>query len=1142
MKKILLFASALAGLFLAASCQQENLEPVGGNTVTYTVQVPGAISTKVIGEKPADIARVNELVYAVYRTEATSATDYTKTETKLFQKTATVTNGVATVEFELVNNQNFRVLFWAHVNTQEAPSVYTTTDLKNVTLNQSLTANVENYAAFAGSDFIVSGQNINGRTVKLVRPIAQLNIATSPGSLDIEGQTTVKMTTTGVTVKGLSTSYNVAEALAGEVATTPFTYAPALVSGLSEQKLSVNGTDYDYVGMNYVGFAEPSGNNVEVSYTINTENVGTITNTIKNVPVKANYRTNIIGNLITSMSDYTITLDAEWKDPDGGNMEVVLDGLVKNINGDYEVATAKGLAYAINNLWAEGGNFYLTAAEYDMTGLNVTPAVIADGKTLNIYGETPVVTRAMTSIAGITIKGLDSIIETISASANVSISGVQLVDEGSVLVETNKGTLVVSESTGEENVVRNGNTPVKADDVKDVDTLNAALASAVKTINITDSFGAEDVVLVDRSVVINGNDKTFTTSANRAFRLTTTGIEVIFNDLKIVSDAVRVGTNDVRGVSVDNVENITLTLNDCSHDFTDPSANDWAYAVNVTGGTNHKVTINGGVYEGANVINVNGSSQTVTVKNATLNCTYPDNDQYYGACIWVKEKQESSVYAEGNTFNGSNAIAFNLGTGTALEEKDNVDNTQMIVAKIGETYFTSLAEAFDAVETEATIKVLHNTDMSAVTVKNGKTITLDLNGKTVSNITTGTTNPQDAILVKGNLTVKNGTITTEHKGENLGWSAMSTIFDITAGGVVNLNGVTAKNLGGTDMGFVAHLNNWGEVTFTAENCTLESNYVAVRVFNSGYDKNNVTIKNSTLKGGNYAFWVHNYTIADFGTLEKAIAQQKLLNFNLTEGNTFVGKNDTPIRLGMTGSMYLAADQIGDLPTYASVDSEETLIAALKNASSVNSIIYFANDITISNKWDNRYTGAKTSKPIEINGNGKILKFTGEISDGYNFHAAFRFENSAVVKNLTVDMSEATAPGRWLRAISSHGELTVVNCAFVGSGKYSKANAVVFGDKSGSAQHDYTATITDCTFTNWSRGISDNENANEVRSVTVKNNTCTYAHVYLSAYESVTFTGNTMNNSCVNIKSYSAPDSVIITVEDNDLDENQDNKF
>lgn len=315
MKNFLFFASALAGLFLAASCQQESLEPeMTANRVSYTIQVPGAMSTKVIGAKDADIAKVNQLVYEVYRTEATTADDHTQAETWLFQKKAPITNGTATVDFELVNNQNFRVLFWAQCEGNGVYTIPQTNGLKNVTLSQDLSANAENYAAFAGSDFIKYGENISGRNVTLVRPIAQLNIATAPGSLSIEGQTTVKMTTTGVTVKGLSTSYNVSKGEAGEIATTEFEYAAAKLTGLSENTLTVNGTAYDYVAMNYVGFAEQSGSNVEVSYTINTENVGTISNTIENVPVKANYRTNIIGNLITSTSDYTVTLDKEWAD------------------------------------------------------------------------------------------------------------------------------------------------------------------------------------------------------------------------------------------------------------------------------------------------------------------------------------------------------------------------------------------------------------------------------------------------------------------------------------------------------------------------------------------------------------------------------------------------------------------------------------------------------------------------------------------------------------------------------------------------------------------------------------------------------------------------------------------------------------
>lgn len=199
-----------------------------------------------------------------------------------------------------------------------------------------------------------------------------------------------------------------------------------------------------------------------------------------------------------------------------------------------------------------------------------------------------------------------------------------------------------------------------------------------------------------------------------------------------------------------------------------------------------------------------------------------------------------------------------------------------------------------------------NNDPS-ITIAAEKNLTIDLNGNKLSATSKAIGQNYNMIDVRGTLTVKNGNIEYEHKGANMEWNNSTNIFNVTAGGVLNIEKVTAKNLGGSDMGFVAHLNNWGEVTLNVENSTLESNYVAVRVFNSGYDKNNVTIKNSTLKGDNYAFWVHNYTVADFGTQEKADAQKALLNFDIFNGtNTFVGKNDTPIRYGFTDAIYLEA--------------------------------------------------------------------------------------------------------------------------------------------------------------------------------------------------------------------------------------------
>ena len=215
-----------------------------------------------------------------------------------------------------------------------------------------------------------------------------------------------------------------------------------------------------------------------------------------------------------------------------------------------------------------------------------------------------------------------------------------------------------------------------------------------------------------------------------------------------------------------------------------------------------------------------------------------------------------------------------------------------------------------------------------VTIKAGRVISLNLNGLKLSATSTQTGKNYNMFDVQGTLSLANGTIEYKHEGENMGWNSSTNLFNVTAGGVLNLDGVTAKNLGGSDMGFVAHLNNWGKVTLNVENSTLESNYVAVRVFNSGPDMNNVTIKNSTLKGGNYAFWVHNYTVEDFGTEAKAEAQKALLNLAIyNQGNKF-SPDVNGIRYGFTNS--IKTDAYGITKVVSEDGTEVTLGTIFEN--------------------------------------------------------------------------------------------------------------------------------------------------------------------------------------------------------------------
>lgn len=299
MKKILLFASALAGLFLAASCQQESLEPVGGNTVTYTVQVPDALATKAVGDEYV----ADHLIYEVYRDAELSDLD----KDPIYEGTATINaQGQASLELEFVKNQNFTVLFWAQKNGVTA---YTTEDLRQVTLDKALTSNDVNMAVYAGTDKVVNCVSATNGAVTLSRPIAQLNLATAPESLTIgtNANPTITLVSSYAKVTGLSTTYNVATKAVG-TDESEFIYADASVL---DAKLEVNSKQYPYASMNYVGFIAEEGATIDVEYILTTSE-GKINHTIGNVPVKPNYRTNIVGNLISSASEYAITLDAVW--------------------------------------------------------------------------------------------------------------------------------------------------------------------------------------------------------------------------------------------------------------------------------------------------------------------------------------------------------------------------------------------------------------------------------------------------------------------------------------------------------------------------------------------------------------------------------------------------------------------------------------------------------------------------------------------------------------------------------------------------------------------------------------------------------------------------------------------------------------
>ena len=386
------FIYIIATVLLASACQQDLLDMTkGGSTVTFTVSVPEIAGTKTMG----DGENINNLVFAVYMTNAENLADAQasmSSNTLVYQtnpmakgkSTAFTADGKTNVSLELVNDQKYIVLFWAQVDQTWVSGE--NFDLTNIAYpkvegQNVLVANSDVYSAFSGAAFVKKVNGTRTESVNLTRPFAQLNIvSTDPKDYD------VTITQSSVKVHGAAANFNVATQTAG-TAITDVEYT------LADNPTGIFSTEYPhYIASNYL-FANGT---IGVEYTIVTENHGTIENydsPITNVPVAKNYRTNILGNLLTSDIKYDVTLDKTWPET---AKEVHPLYLAAAVGGEYTLdenvdLTQESIPLVVtSNLTLNLNGFTLKGGKPDsdeMTGSDISAIVVDNGATLTIEGE-----------------------------------------------------------------------------------------------------------------------------------------------------------------------------------------------------------------------------------------------------------------------------------------------------------------------------------------------------------------------------------------------------------------------------------------------------------------------------------------------------------------------------------------------------------------------------------------------------------------------------------------------------------------------------------------------------------------------------------------------------------------------------------
>ena len=308
MKKIFktLSASVLMALALTA-CQKEEF---GGNEAEgiYTFEVSADnIATKAAIDRDGNGTAVNRFIMEVYLAKTTG--ELVLLDRQVKAPTAASPKSTS-FNLTLIKDQEYKVLFWADKGNDAMEDLYykTTDNLQNVSfLNAARIGNNDALDAFSKMEVITREESKAGfsKSVKLTRPFGQVNFITTdiPAINALTGGSAFLPTDVKVSYT-TCTGFNVLTQTGTGSETIEYT-APVY----STMDPATNPAKYT-LSMDYMLTAtsdRETRNLVKLTALANGYELTTVE--VANYPVQRNYRTNIIGKILTGDVTFNITID-----------------------------------------------------------------------------------------------------------------------------------------------------------------------------------------------------------------------------------------------------------------------------------------------------------------------------------------------------------------------------------------------------------------------------------------------------------------------------------------------------------------------------------------------------------------------------------------------------------------------------------------------------------------------------------------------------------------------------------------------------------------------------------------------------------------------------------------------------------------
>ncbi len=303
MKK--LFSSimmAAAALFITSCASDDMTSSHTGEKaeVTFALGLEDGIGTRAI----SDGTGANYLAYAVFNADGTILEDYKKQgEAVTFPVQKTLT---------LAKDKTYKIVFWAQ---NSACTAYTVSDDMKVTVDYAGINNDETRDAFFKTvEFTVKGAaQID---VELQRALAQINVGVTAADWEAAKKSGVTIEKSVAYIKQAATSVDLLTGKASDPVDVTYTE-----NAIPAEDLVVDGETYKWLSMSYILVADGTETGAEkatlndLGFSFNYAGGAVeFKSGLTSVPVQRNYRTNIVGKLLTGDVNFNITVDNIFAD------------------------------------------------------------------------------------------------------------------------------------------------------------------------------------------------------------------------------------------------------------------------------------------------------------------------------------------------------------------------------------------------------------------------------------------------------------------------------------------------------------------------------------------------------------------------------------------------------------------------------------------------------------------------------------------------------------------------------------------------------------------------------------------------------------------------------------------------------------